>query len=276
MLTWILSIAPGLIYFLLAWAYLSGLYYRRQRAISLARRAGSKYKKSYQIADPNKTEDWYKLVELRKFPYVFPLSLTFLFATGLTVVSLMKANTEMGLGSLKFLVQQVPLGAIAGFWGAYVWGIYDCLTRFRTRTWTANSQYFIWLRLMVGPALGALVGLPLKDSYSPLIAFGLGAFPAETLRNWLQGQVGQKLKIVSQPEVAIRPAWSTIQGLTQETIDRLREADVPSPCQLANSEPVGLNSRTSVEWKPLLDLIDQALLAIYVEEKIDRFRSLGI
>jgi hypothetical protein len=189
---------------------------------------------------------------------------------------LQRAGFELGLASIGSPLKDVSPTVIAGFWGGYVWGLYDCLKRFRVRTWTPHSQYFIWFRMLLGTALGAVAGLPLKVEYGPIVAFAIGSLPFDTIIKWLQSQASDRLKIQGQPDVAETPPWSAIEGVTQDTIDRLREADVPSLCHLAYTEPVSLNSRTSIEWQALLDMMDQALLAVYVEEKLPAFRKLGI
>jgi len=276
---WLIAVAPGAVYFLLIFAYLRGLRERRDRAIALALPAQSNYEQVYRLSGRERDaghDVMNKLAELRVFPYHFPVVLTFVLMTALTAVSLVKAAFDLGVGEWNTQIQRVSGYALAGGWGGYVWGLYDCLRRFRIRTWTANSQYFIWFRIVLGTSLGGILVVPFTDSYAPLVAFGLGTFPAETLLKIVQGMVSDKIKYSGQPEIEVRPPWRTIEGLTQETIDRLREADVTSPCHLAYSEPVALNSRTNIEWRAMIDMIDQALLAIYVEEKIDALRRMGI
>jgi len=64
--------------------------------------------------------------------------------------------------------------------------------------------------------------------------------------------------------------------VTPELLDRLEEADVASPTGLANADPFQLFLRTNIIWRHILDLIDQAILAQYVGEKIRAVRSAGI
>jgi hypothetical protein len=270
---WVLVILPGAVYAVLVWAYLQGSYLRRMRTMELAQQAKDAYQKLLPEA-----QAWGRLAELRAAPYLYPLALCMLVATAFSAISVVKAGMTLRLYEdwVKLIQTKIWGNALAGFWGAYVWGLYDCLTRFRSRSWTANSLHFTWLRLLVGPALGALAGYPFAKEYSPLVAFGLGSFPTDTLRRWLRDYVGQRLKISGEADVPVRPAWTTIQGLNPEVIERLAEADITSPCHLACAEPVGLHNKTNIEWRTLLDLIDQAILAIYLEGALEKLRPLGI
>ena len=59
-------------------------------------------------------------------------------------------------------------------------------------------------------------------------------------------------------------------------IDRLNEAGISNVQQLAFTDPLRLLVRTNLDWKVILDLVDQAFLALYVGAKIVELRSLGI
>ena len=278
-LSWGSAFIPGLIYLLLAITYFNGFYMRRDRLLRLLRATDAKryYQRVYDIADSDSDTSWNILADIRKAPYAVPLSICIVLATGFTVLSLMKVGLPLGFADKWYgFAQKLPPYSIAGFWGAYVWGLYDCLMRMRVRNWTPSSLQFVWHRLIIGIALGSLAGIPFKESYSALVAFGLGTFPVDTLKKWLQGTVAQRLKITEAAQIEIKPSWSTIQGLSQDTIDRLVEADVGTPGQLATVDPVSLMTKTNLEWRMVLDLIDQAILAGYVAEKIDGLRSLGV
>jgi len=70
--------------------------------------------------------------------------------------------------------------------------------------------------------------------------------------------------------------WGMIQGLTPDIVDRLKEAGVSSAAHLANDDPIRLLRVTNIEWKNILDMIDQAYLALYVGDSISALRPLGI
>jgi len=272
---WLLACFPGAIYPILAWGYLRGTQERRARAVALAQRAEKSYQRNYLGTGAGETLD--QVAALKRLPYAYPLVLTFLVATGFAAVSLVRAGIDLGLYEKWVdLIKKVSINAIAGFWGAFLWGTYDSLSRFRSRSWTPNAIHFTWLRLLVGPALGTLAALPFAASYSPLVAFALGSFPTDALRRWAQSLAADKLKFAADMQMPIRPPWSTIQGLTTEIVERLAEADISSPCHLACAEPVGLHSKTNIEWRTILDMIDQALLAVYLEEKAANLRPLGV
>ena len=98
---------------------------------------------------------------------------------------------------------------------------------------------------------------------------------AATVRKWLRQRAAKAVGLDDEDEGA-GPRWSTIQGITPELLDRLTEADVASPAALANADPFRLFLRTNISWRHILDLIDQAILAGYVGEKIELVRPTGI
>src|SRR5262249_8563603 len=72
------------------------------------------------------------------------------------------------------------------------------------------------------------------------------------------------------------PLWELIQGLTPDVIARLNEVGISNVEQLANEDPISLLQRTNLEWRTVLDMMDQAYLATYVEQKIAKLRAKGI
>jgi hypothetical protein len=71
-------------------------------------------------------------------------------------------------------------------------------------------------------------------------------------------------------------SWSLIQGATPDIVERLDEADVTSIAALASQNPMALMKRTNIQWRALLDLMDQAILVTYVSDKIAPLRTIGI
>jgi hypothetical protein len=279
MLGWVLASIPGFVHIVLVLTYFSRIGARRQRAIRLLVAADAKdiYVRSYAPGRDDNI-DWSRVAELKKLPFAVTIGLTWLACFVVTPAMLVKVGVPLRPlpDYLTAQIAQIDPAVFAGFMGAYIWGLYDCLTRFRVQNWTASSQNFTWLRLLIGTALGGLIGQPFKETYSPLVAFGLGTFPAETLRRWLQGRAGTAVGIDPAQDDPVSPPWSLIQGVASGTIDRLVEADVLSPVHLATADPVVLYCRTNIEWRTILDLIDQALLATYVGDAISKLRGVGI
>jgi len=206
--------------------------------------------------------------------HVLPLVLCAVVTFFVSVTALCRAGFALGLPDATVSqLKQVPLVVLAGFAGAYVWGLWGCIERFRVVNWTPGFIHGLWVRTLLGGALASMV--PFPSGSELLAAFSLGVFPVATLRKWLQHQFGKKLGMGDEEEGA-GPRWSVIQGVTPELIERLAEADVTTPTGLANADPFQLFLRTNIIWRHILDLIDQAILAQYVGEKIRAVRAVGI
>jgi hypothetical protein len=59
-------------------------------------------------------------------------------------------------------------------------------------------------------------------------------------------------------------------------VSRLIDEGIESAEQLASYDPFKLLLRTNLQWKTILDIIDQAILFDYFGEKSERLREFGI
>jgi hypothetical protein len=209
--------------------------------------------------------------------YVLPAALFFILTVSAVAISFLRAGVSMGLPpEFEALVRGVPLAAIAGVAGAYLWGLFDILQRYRSEDMAPSPLHFIWLRLLVAPIVGALATSALVEPIASLAAFGVGTFPVKTLRNFAKTQAAEHLKIETTPVPAEAPTLHQLQGLTREVIERLEEENLRSVQHLANADPVRLLLRTNLEWKVILDMIDQAILFNYLGPEGASLRSMGI
>jgi hypothetical protein len=220
-----------------------------------------------------------ELAPLRKAPYIFPIALIFLLATGFTAVSLVKAGVAVNLYSdwIQLIRSRVTGNAIAGFWGAYIGGLFETVRDADAISEPKLDAERTALRAaeIDGGAGGRRPGWLLHQRVHAHGGVCRWRLPVIRLWRWAVSTGSQVLK-VSTTDTPIRAAWTTVQGLSQDIIDRLEEADITSPCHLARAEPVNLHLKTNIEWRTVLDMIDQAFLVVYVEDNIHKLRSLGI
>ena len=105
-----------------------------------------------------------------------------------------------------------------------------------------------------------------------LAAFAVGVFPLGDLWAWLRTRVD----IAPRQDPVGGSTLRLIQGLeTEDSRERLADEGISSVQHLAYADPVGLLFRTNLEWNVILDLIDQAILVLYLGDRVERLRPLA-
>jgi len=186
------------------------------------------------------------------------------------------ANVSWLPDELVELAKRLPPVVIAAIAGAYVWGLYDMVDNFTNLNLTPTRIHFVWLRLLIAPILGYLVSLPLNDSGKLMAGFVVGVFPVRELLEFLQVRGTKLLDIQSAKPKVEDPTLHNIQGMTNGILEILNEECIHSAQHLAQADPIKLLLRTRIEWKLILDLIDQAYLFIYIGDKFALLRPFGI
>jgi len=179
--------------------------------------------------------------------------------------------------ALVRIAGMAPPAAVAGFVGAYLWSLYDLVDRFRVLNLPVGAVHVVWFRLLLGPLLGTYaqqLGI-FGTNFAPIAIFMIMAFPVADITKWLRDLASQRFSIGGPPPTA-PPLWELIQGLTPDVISRLNEVGISNVAHLANQDPVNLLSRTNLEWRNVLDMMDQAYLVTYVEKNIEKLRIKGI
>jgi hypothetical protein len=268
-LVWLVALSPGLLHPLLILAYWNRFDQRKQSIRTLldhaAARTGSRRSRS---------EPWKGRLDLNLGSYVIPTFIASVLSMAAGLVMVSGAVPGVLPPVIAQFARSIPPAAVAGFAGAYVWGTYDLIGRFRILNLPANALHLVWFRLLLGPIFGSFVQAIFASSVGVPLIFALMAVPVSTLFNWIQDQARDKFQIPTEPVVA--PGWERIQGLTPDTIERLKEADVASISHLANQDPIHLLRRTNFEWRNVLDMMDQANLALYAGPAMEKLRRRGI
>lgn len=213
------------------------------------------------------------------FPsYAVPIVINAAIVWALSVGILIRAHliSDGDTGLANFLGTSQGTSIVAAVSGAFVWGMYDALRRYSDTSLSPESLHFTWLRMLIAGAVAPFVGFLFNDRAGNLVAFGIGAFPTNTLQDFLKAQVTKKLDVKTQADPMEPPSLHHLQGATGPTIDMLKEVGVDSVEHLAYADPLRLFMRTNTPWKVILDLIDQALLSIYVDDKAALLRTVGM
>lgn len=209
--------------------------------------------------------------------YVLPITINVVLTLSAGLLCLVKAGIDFPFlpHDLVLLVRSIPAVCIAGFGGAYIWGMYDLLRRFQQINLSPVSLHYIWLKLLLAPPLAYLLTLPLAGSLRNPIAFALMAIPVARIYDFMinQAKNGANLQWTSEPTEG--PTLGNLQGVTDTTVQILIDEGITSATQLALVDPFKLLLKTNLEWRVILDLIDQALLFNYIGNKVASIRSMG-
>jgi hypothetical protein len=110
-------------------------------------------------------------------------------------------------------------------------------------------------------------------------SFSLGLFPINAIKKILQNLAKKYLKGYWSPQVSDeneRVEFKSLDGLSLAHSKRLQEENIFCNNDLAYCDPILLYLRTNIEWKVILDLVDQSILYCYINSSINELRKVGI
>jgi hypothetical protein len=162
--------------------------------------------------------------------------------------------------------------AAYGLAGAYLWVVSDLIGRYRQRNLVPSALYFAAFRIVISiplaAALGAMIG-DYSESAASSLAFLLGAFPTSTLFLIARRTVGKRLNLTDDPNNPDQPPeLETLQGVNRPIAEAFSDIGVSTLVQLAYDDPIQLAMRTNLSFNFVLDIVSQALVAIYVDLKV--------
>jgi hypothetical protein len=109
------------------------------------------------------------------------------------------------------LTQLVPETLAWGFVGAFFASVLAIIEEFHTYSLTPGVYYSLMYRLLFSSTAAFLVGQAAKDSFSPVLAFGVGLFPIEQTWNFISDKTAQGLG-AAKPEGEKGAGLAAIQG----------------------------------------------------------------
>lgn len=275
---WLMAVLPACLPMFLLFVYFRRFTERKRmisrlldRSVRFGRRVESK-----RIVEMHR-EEWKSRLNLDLLSYIYPMLIASCLVFAGTVVLISKADPGNRLQlpqDLIYFLGKTSDVAIAGFAGAYVWGMSDIVNRFRILNMPVSAVHSLWFRLLLGPILGSFAQVMLADRVSALFIFTLMFVPVSSITQYIGSIASQQTRLCETPSA--NAMWELVQGITPDIVSRLTEANVSSVAQLANQDPVNLLRRTNLEWRIVLDMIDQAYLVTYVGDKIAKLRCMGI
>lgn len=168
----------------------------------------------------------------------------------------------------------LPKTALAGATGAYMWVVNDFISRARRLDFSPSDVQWATLRLAIAIPMGYAFASLVQDS-GPFVAFALGAFPLTTLSNLLRRFANKKLGMDDSAEEG-DDALTKLQGVNKTVAERLANEDLTTISQVACCDPVQIAMRSNLSFSSVVDIMNQALAWVYLGEKLNTIRPLGL
>lgn len=205
--------------------------------------------------------------------YLWPVTLVVILSGVGWFLALSHVSPDAGSADLKRLI---GLTFVWGFVGAFFAGFFLIIDDFRKYSLTPASYYAVGYRLLFSSTAAYVVGLPLGDKYPLLAAFGIGLFPVEKTWDFITERTAQ-LVGATKPEGELGADLAAIQGL-EDSRNRRRLVDigVTSVQALATADPLFVFFQTTFPIRTVVDMIDKAILYLYIGDKVKDLRQHGI
>lgn len=225
----------------------------------------------------NRATGWNANEEFRRFynqRFGFRVYIPALTIFTLTLLIAVSISVGAALGEI-FGVQMPmrldkPLIA-AALAGAYLWVFIELLSRFRKRDIVPATLYGATFRFGIAvPAAYAFASL-FAENAQAAIAFMLGAFPTTTLMLVMRRLVAQKIGLGSEASTE-KHELEQLQGINTDLAERFSEIGVSTFLQLAFEDPIQLTMRMNLPFREIIDVMSQALAALYTDDNFEVYR----
>ena len=207
--------------------------------------------------------------------FVWPLLLFTIFIAIGWVFSLQRVLPDFT--PLHGLVK-IPDALAFGFVGAYLASVVTIFDGFRRYDLDPGLYYSVTYRVVfssIAAWVVSLVGIFAAGSI-PLVAFGIGLFPLERTWTFITERAASVLG-AGQNEKEIGIELVNIQGLEHSTNrQRLIDVGITTVQGLATADPLLLFFLTTFPLRAVVDMIDKAILYLYLGDKTKELRQHGI
>ncbi len=220
--------------------------------------------------------------QYRILSYAIPIIVGAMAYAGCLMLFLLKVAPQH-FGGPVAKIEVIPDAFFYGVAGAFLWGLYDLIRRFQEADLSPVCLCYITLRVFIVGVLSWVLPVVFRKELTPLIAFALGVFPVQELKSFLtwlvkiflSARLGKMFPPIEN-DAKVVDHVSLLQGATKRTIEQLDRLCIESAAQLAQTDPVKLLVETNIDWDLILDLVDQAVLFMYIGAGMDKLRSMGI
>ena len=163
-----------------------------------------------------------------------------------------------------------------GFVGAYLASLLNMFDQFRTLNLDPSAYYSIVARLLFSSTAAYLIGHVMKDPFSELAAVGIGLIPVEEVRDFIVNKTSQ-VAGTAGAEGERGLGLKVIQGLEDRlTRKQLVDMNIATVQALATSDPFWLFFQTTLPLRTIVDMIDKAIVYLYIGDTLNDLRKHGI
>jgi len=207
--------------------------------------------------------------------FVWPLLLFTIFIAIGWVLTLQRVLPDFT--PLRGLLK-IPDALAFGFIGAYLACMVTIFDGFRRYDIDPGLYYSVTYRVVfssIAAYVVSLVGIFATGSV-PLVALGIGLFPLERTWNFITERAASILGS-GQNEKEVGIELANIQGLEHSTNrQRLIDVGITTVQALATADPLLLFFLTTFPLRAVVDMIDKAILYLYLGDKTKELRQHGI
>jgi hypothetical protein len=155
-----------------------------------------------------------------------------------------------------------------------MWVVSDFISRARRLDFSPADIMWGSLRLFILAPMGLSLGSILDPHVVAFVAFGLGAFPLETIQRAVRQlsykKLGLELGSTEESELL------HLNGVDKRLVERLSNNDITSVVQLSYCDPIQITMGSNLSFNAVADLVSQALAWNYISERLDAIRPLGL
>jgi hypothetical protein len=170
----------------------------------------------------------------------------------------------------------LPAAFAYGFVGAWCASLLTIFDEFRKFNLDPPIYYSVTFRILFSSTAAYIASQMLKDSFSAPIAFGVGLFPVENTWRFITEKTAEKVG-AAKPGPDVGAELANIQGLEdQPNRQKLLDIGISTVQGLATYDPLLLFFQTTFPLRTVVDMIDKAILHLYVGETVKELRQRGI
>jgi len=173
-------------------------------------------------------------------------------------------------------LRAIPDALAYGFVGAYLACIVTIFDGFRRYDLDPSLFYSVTYRIMFSSFAAWVASLLFATNFQPIVALGIGLFPLEKTWTFITERAATALGI-GENEKDVGLQLANIQGLEHSTNrQRLIDVGITTVPGLATADPLLLFFLTTFPLRTVVDMIDKAILYLYLGDKTQKLREHGI